>query len=116
MTDSRSIAVLHPHFIGMAHSFGILDLGAAALKDARPPELTEFACAGRAQHEAPAEGAGQEFGDAVAKVGCRIPAGPRRCLGFPGLPVPLVLRNGLRQASGECPLGREPDASECHRW
>lgn len=41
VTDSRSIAVLHPHFIGMALSLGLLDLDAAALKDARPRRLTQ---------------------------------------------------------------------------
>jgi hypothetical protein len=32
VTDSRSMAVLHPHFIGMALSLGLLDLDAAAQK------------------------------------------------------------------------------------
>ena len=41
VTDSRSIAVLHPHFIGMALTHGLLDLDAAALKDARPRRLTQ---------------------------------------------------------------------------
>lgn len=41
VTDSRSIAVLHPHFIGVALSLGLLDLDAAALKDARPRRLTQ---------------------------------------------------------------------------
>jgi hypothetical protein len=41
VTDSRSIAVLHPHFIGMALTLGLLDLDAAALKDARPRRLTQ---------------------------------------------------------------------------
>jgi hypothetical protein len=41
VTDSRSIAVLHPHFIGIALSLGLLDLDAAALKDARPRHLTQ---------------------------------------------------------------------------
>ncbi|MET3812154.1 hypothetical protein ABIB14_003284 [Arthrobacter sp. UYEF3] len=41
VTDSKSIAVLYPHFIGMAFSLGLADLDAAALKDARPRELTQ---------------------------------------------------------------------------
>jgi hypothetical protein len=41
VTDSQSIAVLYPHFIGMALSLGLLDLDAAALKDARPRQLTQ---------------------------------------------------------------------------
>lgn len=41
VTDSRSIAVLHAHFIGMALNLGLLDLDAAALKDARPRRLTQ---------------------------------------------------------------------------
>ena len=41
VTDSRSIAVLYPHFIGVALSLGLLDLDAAALKDARPRRLTQ---------------------------------------------------------------------------
>lgn len=41
VADSRSIAVLHPHFIGMALSLGLVDLDAAALKDARPRRLTQ---------------------------------------------------------------------------
>jgi hypothetical protein len=45
VTDSRSIAVLHPHFIGIALSLGLLDLDAAALKDARPRQLTQAVAA-----------------------------------------------------------------------
>lgn len=45
MTDSRSIAVLHPYFVGMALSLGLLDLDAAALKDARPRRLTQAVAA-----------------------------------------------------------------------
>jgi hypothetical protein len=41
VTDSRSLAVLYPHFIGIALSLGLADLDAAALKDARPRELTQ---------------------------------------------------------------------------
>ncbi|VXC13335.1 hypothetical protein ARTHRO9AX_220052 [Arthrobacter sp. 9AX] len=41
MTDSRSIAVLHPHFVGVALSLGLLDLDVAALKDTRPRGLTQ---------------------------------------------------------------------------
>ncbi|MET3932161.1 hypothetical protein [Arthrobacter sp. OAP107] len=41
MTDSKSIAVLYPQFIGMALSIGLLDFDAAALKDARPRQLTQ---------------------------------------------------------------------------
>lgn len=41
VTDSRSIAVLNPHFIGIALSLGLLDVDAAALKDARPRQLTQ---------------------------------------------------------------------------
>ena len=41
VTDSRSIAVLHPQFIGLALSLGLLDLDAAALRDARPRRLTQ---------------------------------------------------------------------------
>lgn len=41
VTDSQSIAVLYPHFIGMALSLGLSDLDAAALKDARPRQLTQ---------------------------------------------------------------------------
>ncbi|MFF1880650.1 hypothetical protein ACFVVC_04175 [Pseudarthrobacter sp. NPDC058196] len=32
VTDSRSIPVLHPHYIGVVLSLGLLDLDAAALK------------------------------------------------------------------------------------
>lgn len=35
------MAVLYPHFIGMVLRLGLLDLDAAALKDARPRELTQ---------------------------------------------------------------------------
>lgn len=45
VTDSRSIAVLHPHFIGIALSLGLRDFDAAALKDARPRELTQAVAA-----------------------------------------------------------------------
>lgn len=41
VTDSRSIAALHPHFVGVARSLGLVDLDAAALKDARPRRLTQ---------------------------------------------------------------------------
>ena len=41
LTDSKSIAVLHPNFIGLALSLGLADLDAAALKDARPRRLTQ---------------------------------------------------------------------------
>lgn len=41
VTDSKSIAVLYPHFIGTALRLGLADLDAAALKDARPRELTQ---------------------------------------------------------------------------
>lgn len=41
MTNSQSVAVLYPHFIGMALGLGLADLDAAALKDARPRELTQ---------------------------------------------------------------------------
>ena len=41
VTDSKSIAVLYPHFIGIALSLGLADLDAAALKDARPRHLTQ---------------------------------------------------------------------------
>lgn len=41
VTDSRSIAALHPHFIGIALHLGLADLDAAALKDAGPRELTQ---------------------------------------------------------------------------
>lgn len=41
MTDSRSIAALHPHFVGIALHLGLADLDAAALKEARPRELTQ---------------------------------------------------------------------------
>ncbi|MBT2597673.1 hypothetical protein [Arthrobacter sp. ISL-72] len=41
VTDSKSIAILYPHFIGMALSLGLADLDAAALKDARPRQLTQ---------------------------------------------------------------------------
>lgn len=39
--DSKSIAVLYPHFIGIALRLGLADLDAAALKDARPRHLTQ---------------------------------------------------------------------------
>ena len=40
VTDSKSIAVLYPHFIGIALSLGLANLDAAALKDAptAPPD------------------------------------------------------------------------------
>ena len=41
VTDSRSIAVLHHHFIGAALHLGLAELDAAALKNARPRELTQ---------------------------------------------------------------------------
>jgi hypothetical protein len=41
VTDSASIAILYPHFIGTALRLGLADLDAAALKDARPRELTQ---------------------------------------------------------------------------
>lgn len=41
VTDSKSLAVLYPHFIGLALSLGLADLDAAALKDARPRKLTQ---------------------------------------------------------------------------
>lgn len=41
VTDSKSIAALYPHFIGIALSLGLADLDAAALKDARPRRLTQ---------------------------------------------------------------------------
>jgi hypothetical protein len=41
VTGSRSIATLYPHFIGVALSLGLADLDAAALKDARPRQLTQ---------------------------------------------------------------------------
>ncbi|MCG2624801.1 RES family NAD+ phosphorylase [Arthrobacter sp. I2-34] len=41
VTDSRSIAALYPHFIGTALSLGLTDFDAAALKDARPRQLTQ---------------------------------------------------------------------------
>ncbi|MCU1572330.1 MAG: hypothetical protein JWO93_412 [Micrococcaceae bacterium] len=41
VTDSRSLAVLYPNFIGLAFRLGLMDLDAAALKDARPRELTQ---------------------------------------------------------------------------
>lgn len=41
VTDSRSIAALRPRFIGIALHLGLADLDAAALKDARPRELTQ---------------------------------------------------------------------------
>lgn len=41
VTDSGSIAALYPHFIGMTLSLGLADFDAAALKDARPRELTQ---------------------------------------------------------------------------
>ncbi len=41
VTDSVSIAALYPYFIGMALSLGLADFDAAALKDARPRELTQ---------------------------------------------------------------------------
>lgn len=41
VTDSKSIAVLYPHFIGIALKLGLADLNAAALKDARPRHLTQ---------------------------------------------------------------------------
>ncbi|NUP74400.1 MAG: hypothetical protein HOQ07_07105 [Sinomonas sp.] len=39
--DSRSIAMLYPHFIGLALRLGLPDFDAAALKDARPRQLTQ---------------------------------------------------------------------------
>ncbi len=41
VTDSVSIAILYPHFIGTALGLGLADLDAAALKNARPRELTQ---------------------------------------------------------------------------
>lgn len=41
VTDSKSIAVLYPHFIGIALGVGLMDFDAAALKDARPRQLTQ---------------------------------------------------------------------------
>lgn len=41
MTDSKSIAVLYAHFIGIAPSLSLADLDAAALKEARPRQLTQ---------------------------------------------------------------------------
>lgn len=41
VTDSRSIATLYPHFIGVALGLGLTDFDAAALKDARPRRLTQ---------------------------------------------------------------------------
>ncbi|GAB2754938.1 RES domain-containing protein [Sinomonas soli] len=41
VTDSRSVAVLYPHFIGLALRLGLADFDAAALKDARPRQLTQ---------------------------------------------------------------------------
>jgi hypothetical protein len=41
VTDSRSIAALYPHFIGIALRLGLADLDAAALKDVRPLQLTQ---------------------------------------------------------------------------
>jgi len=42
VTNSRSVAVLYPHFIGIALGLGLADFDAAALKDARPRELTRL--------------------------------------------------------------------------
>ena len=41
VTDSMSIAALYPYFIGTVLSLGLADFDAAALKDARPRELTQ---------------------------------------------------------------------------
>jgi hypothetical protein len=41
VTNSKSVAVLYPHFIGIALGLGLADFDAAALKDARPRELTQ---------------------------------------------------------------------------
>lgn len=41
VSDSRSIAALRPHFIGLATHLGLEDFDAAALKDGRPRELTQ---------------------------------------------------------------------------
>lgn len=45
VTDSRSVAVLYPHFIGLALRLGLADFDAAALKDARPRQLTQAVAA-----------------------------------------------------------------------
>jgi hypothetical protein len=45
LTESASIAALYPYFIGMALSLGLADFDAAALKDARPRELTQAVAA-----------------------------------------------------------------------
>lgn len=41
VTSSASIAALHPYFIGLALSLKLVDFDAAALKDARPRDLTQ---------------------------------------------------------------------------
>ncbi|WP_416417686.1 RES domain-containing protein [Paenarthrobacter aromaticivorans] len=41
VTTSKSVSALYPHFIGMALSLGLADFDAAALKDARPRQLTQ---------------------------------------------------------------------------
>jgi hypothetical protein len=41
VTDSGSVAVLYPHFIGLALAAGLGDFDTAALKDARPRHLTQ---------------------------------------------------------------------------
>ncbi|MDP9886077.1 hypothetical protein J2W21_003602 [Sinomonas atrocyanea] len=45
VTDSRTVAVLYPHFIGLALTLGLADFDAAALKDARPRQLTQAVAA-----------------------------------------------------------------------
>lgn len=44
-TDSRSVAVLYPHFVGLSLRLGLADFDAAALKDARPRQLTQAVAA-----------------------------------------------------------------------
>ncbi len=41
VTDARSMAVLHPLFVGQSLRLGLKDFDAAALKDARARELTQ---------------------------------------------------------------------------
>ncbi|MBG6226428.1 hypothetical protein IWX63_003027 [Arthrobacter sp. CAN_A2] len=41
VTASETVASLYPHFIGLALSLGLADFDAAALKDARPRQLTQ---------------------------------------------------------------------------
>ncbi|WP_299169001.1 hypothetical protein [uncultured Arthrobacter sp.] len=41
MTGPESTAALYPHFIGMVLGLGLADLDAAALRGARPRELTQ---------------------------------------------------------------------------